>query len=258
MKAPAAADWTGRTASGNRRRLAKGMAAAAALSLAVHAAVLLGRASAGSSASSALPQVSVLLTRTLVATAPVASEEHAPALSPATVTTAPEPVPRFEPARSAPEIPLTDRVAVPVAAPSPVPRVSAVPASAVPTATPPESVAAPVTSASESPLTYLGSGGLDPPPRPLTDIDPAVPVEAGPRGGVVVLRLYINERGGVDKAEVLNSAPPGLFDASVLESFSNARFSPGYFAGVPVKSQVTVEVKFRALSNGSPASARTY
>lgn len=234
------------------------MAAAAVLSLAVHAAVLLGRASAGNSASSAVPQVSVLMTRTLVATAPIASEEHVPALSPASETAAPEPAPRFEPARSAPEKPLTDRVAVPVAAPSPVPRVSEMPASAVPTATPPESVAAPVTPASVSPLTYLGSGGLDPPPRPLTDIDPAVPAEAGPRGGVVVLRLYINERGGVDKAEVLNSAPPGLFDASALEAFGNARFSPGYFAGVPVKSQVTFEVKFRGLGNGGPASARTY
>ena len=104
----------------------------------------------------------------------------------------------------------------------------------------------------------MGSGLLDPPPRPLTDIDPAVPAEAGPRGGVVVLRLFINERGEVDKAEVLNSAPPGLFDASALEAFGNARFSPGYIAGVPVKSQVTFEVKFRGLGSGAATSGRTY
>ncbi len=113
-------------------------------------------------------------------------------------------------------------------------------------------------SPSPSSLTYLSSGGLDPPPRPLGEIDPVVPAEAGSRGGVVVLRLFINERGGVDKAEVLNSAPPGLFDASALEAFGNARFSPGYFAGVPVKSQVTFEVKFRGLGSGIAASGRTY
>ena len=107
-------------------------------------------------------------------------------------------------------------------------------------------------------MTYLSSGGLDPPPRPLDDIDPVVPPEAGPRGGVVVLRLFINERGGVDKAEVLSSTPPGLFDAAALEAFGNARFSPGYFAGVPVKSQVTFEVKIRGLGSGSAASGRTY
>ncbi|MGZ5241206.1 MAG: energy transducer TonB [Caldimonas sp.] len=122
---------------------------------------------------------------------------------------------------------------------------------------PPEAAAAPPAPAAPPPSTYLSSG-LDPPPRPLGDIDPAVPAAAGSRGGVVVLRLSINERGGVDKVEVLDSSPPGLFDASAVEAFSAARFSPGYLAGVAVKSQVTFEVRYRALGSGSEAAGKTY
>jgi len=107
-------------------------------------------------------------------------------------------------------------------------------------------------------VTYQGAMGLDPPPRPLGEIDPLVPEAAGARGGVVVLRLYINEHGTVDRAEVLRSTPPGLFDASAVDAFSNARFSPGYLAGVAVKSQMTIEVKFRALGSGAESSIRTY
>ena len=105
---------------------------------------------------------------------------------------------------------------------------------------------------------WLGSLGLDPPPRPLSDIEQLVPEAAGSRGGTVVLRLFINEQGTVDKAEVLRSTPPGLFDATALEAASRARFSPGYLAGVPVKSQVTFEVKYRALGSGAEAGGRTY
>jgi protein TonB len=107
-------------------------------------------------------------------------------------------------------------------------------------------------------VTYHGSIGLNPPPRPLTDIEQLVPESAGARGGTVVLRMYINEQGGVDKAEVLQSSPAGLFDATAVEAASRARFSPGYLGGVPVKSQVTYEIRWGALGSGVEASGRTY
>lgn len=230
------------------------MSAAAALSLAVHAAALLGRLSAGSAATSAAPLAPVLLTRSLVATAVAANREAVAVFPETSLAQVPyESAPVLERREAAAESVPRGPVAATVEAPSPRP-----PAPAVPPSQPTELALAPAAPLSAPSLTYLSSGGLDPPPRPLTDIDPAVPAEAGPRGGVVVLRLYINERGGVDKAEVLNSEPLGLFDASALEAFGNARFSPGYFAGVAVKSQVTFEVKFRGLGNGTPASARTY
>jgi TonB family protein len=232
------------------------MAAAVVLSAAVHAALLLGRASTGSAASRSAPPAPVLLTRSVVLATPVAGETPVPSAA----ATVPVPVPAIEPSRPAPEPPPIERAAIATVLPSPVPRPPDLLASTVLPSPPPQLALAPVAPPLPSPssMTYLSSGGLDPPPRPLDDIDPVVPPEAGPRGGVVVLRLFINERGGVDKAEVLSSAPPGLFDASALEAFGNARFSPGYFAGVPVKSQVTFEVKIRGLGSGSTASGRTY
>ena len=236
------------------------MALATALSLCVHGAVLLSRASAGGSTSNLTPLAPVLLTRSLLAAESIASREP--------VAASPSPVPApasresttiDEPTQPAPQPVPADRLAAPVvAAPLPLPRPPIVPASSPLPPPPTELALAPVAAPSSPSLSYLGSGALDPPPRPVSDVDPAVPAEAGPRGGVVVLRLYINERGGVDKAEVLNSAPPGLFDASVLEAFGSAKFSPGYLAGVPVKSTVTFEVRFRGLGNGTSAEGKTY
>ena len=74
----------------------------------------------------------------------------------------------------------------------------------------------------------------------------------------MVLRLFINEIGGVDRAEILSSTPPGLFDASALDAFAAARYVPGYVAGVAVKSQMTVEVKYRSVGSGVESSSRTY
>ena len=127
-----------------------------------------------------------------------------------------------------------------------------------PQASPPVPEPAPVSAPPAPSVTYHGSSGLDPPPRPLTDIEQLVPEAAGLRGGSVVLRLFINEQGGVDKAEVVRSTPPGVFDGTALEAASRARFSPGYLGGVPVKSQVTFEVNYRALGSGAEAGARTY
>ena len=245
-----------RPTPGKGRRLAKGMAAAGVLSLAVHGAVLLGRMSAGSGASNAAPQAPVLLTRSVVAPngSVVASLD---ARSPVAVPADPIAAPATPKVASDPRA--TEHEVVAVAAFSPALRPLAAPALAVPPSPQPELAATPMTLLSDvSTSTYLGSAGLDPPPRPLSEIDPVVPAAAGSRGGIVVLRLFINELGGVDKAEVLNAAPPGLFDASALDAFTNAKFSPGYFAGVAVKSQVTFEVKFLGLGSGAETSGRTY
>ncbi|MGZ5215123.1 MAG: energy transducer TonB [Caldimonas sp.] len=221
----------------------------------MHGAVLLGRFSAGSGTSSAAPQAPVLTTRIVMPAAAVASaDEQAPVM--------PAPVPAELP-KVAPAAPLAAAAATRGAEAQREERAPAPPASAVlpAPAAPPVALATappwPEAAAAPPPSTYLSSG-LDPPPRPLGDIDPAVPAAAGSRGGVVVLRLSINERGGVDKAEVLDSSPPGLFDASAVEAFSAARFSPGYLAGVAVKSQVTFEVRYRALGSGSEAAGKTY
>ena len=105
---------------------------------------------------------------------------------------------------------------------------------------------------------YLSGGRLDPGPRPLQDVEPAFPDEAGQQHGIVVLRLLINEFGVVDQAAVVRSVPKGLFEKSALEAFTAARFSPGMVLGLPVKSQVTIEVEFAPFNRGANVTDRTY
>ena len=105
---------------------------------------------------------------------------------------------------------------------------------------------------------YLSGGRLDPGPRPLQDVEPAFPDEAGLQHGIVVLRLLINEIGVVDQAAVVRSVPKGLFEKSALEAFAAARFSPGMLLGLPVKSQVTIEVEFAPFNRGANVTDRTY
>lgn len=105
---------------------------------------------------------------------------------------------------------------------------------------------------------YLLGGSLDPGPRPLHDITPVYPPRAGQQQGVVVLRLLINEQGVVDNVAVVRSAPAGYFEESALEAFGTARFSPGLMLGMPVKSQVTIEVEFIPINRGASVSGKSY
>jgi protein TonB len=105
---------------------------------------------------------------------------------------------------------------------------------------------------------YRNSGMLDPGPQPLHDITPEYPVRAGQQQGVVVLRLLINEQGLVDNVAVLRSEPKGFFEESALEAYGQARFSPGMLLGLPVKSQMLIEVVFATENRGASVSGRTY
>ena len=103
---------------------------------------------------------------------------------------------------------------------------------------------------------YHGAKGLDPPPRPLQDINPVYPEAAGLQEGIVVLRLLISSVGEVDDVSVVRAAPPGLFDESALQAFRKARFSPGYFLGIPVRSQIFIEVGYTPINRGGAVSGQ--
>ena len=77
-------------------------------------------------------------------------------------------------------------------------------------------------------------------------------------GTATIGRLLINEFGVVDQAAVVRSVPKGLFEKSALEAFAAARFSPGMLMGLPVKSQVTIEVEFAPFNRGANVTDRTY
>lgn len=56
--------------------------------------------------------------------------------------------------------------------------------------------------------------------------------------------LFISAKGTVDTYRIVESTPPGDFDASVVDAFLAARFFPGKIAGRAVRSQIMVEIRF--------------
>ena len=124
------------------------------------------------------------------------------------------------------------------------------------------STALPRASTAESSLPpapdYVPGIRLDPGPRPLEDIEPDYPDPVFLRQGTVVLRLLISDTGHVDDVAVVRSQPPGVFEESAVEAFGKARFAPGRAAGVPVKSQITVEIQFMPINRGDRVSGRSY
>lgn len=86
-------------------------------------------------------------------------------------------------------------------------------------------------------------------PEALGEILPAYPEEARQQGieGSVVIALHIDESGEVREVEVLESNPPGVFDAAVIAAYGQARFRPAARAGRAVryvgKYRVTFELE---------------
>lgn len=103
---------------------------------------------------------------------------------------------------------------------------------------------------------YRSATELDPPPRPLGDIDPEYPANAGLQSGTVVLRLLIGTGGTVDDVTVVSASLPGVFDASAIAAFGKALFAPGRYLGVPVKSQITIAVDYTPTNRGSAISGQ--
>ncbi len=101
---------------------------------------------------------------------------------------------------------------------------------------------------------YHAAGELDPPPSPLADIEPAYPQAAGTRDGRVVIRILIAADGSVDNVAVVRSFPQGFFEDSAIAAFGQAKFSPGMIKGVPVKSQITIEVLYTPVNRGAAVS----
>jgi periplasmic protein TonB len=91
---------------------------------------------------------------------------------------------------------------------------------------------------------YYRASELDHRPAPRSRIDPPYPAFTGDERAYLVLRLLINESGAVDKVIPLVGDSGSAFERSAVEAFAAAQFTPGVRAGVPVKSQLTVEVKF--------------
>ncbi|HSC63020.1 MAG TPA: TonB family protein [Caldimonas sp.] len=241
----------------NARRLSVAVLAVVGLHVAL-LAVRLGAGSASPVAPSASPVIAIRMVQAPLV-APTAQLPVAAATSarveptPRAVETAGQPVLD----RQAPERPVHKPSGAPAIAPAPRAEAAAeAPASLAATAATAEA------KGGDTPLAaapdYALGVRLDPGPRPLTDIEPEYPDITHLREGVVVLRLLISERGGVDNVAVVRAEPRGVFEQAAIEAFAKARFSPGLAAGTPVKSQITVEVQFMPINRGARVSGRTY
>jgi protein TonB len=212
----------------------------AAAVVAVHALLLHGWQLANGGLQPAVPAVSTMVVRLLTPTPP--APPPAPPAAPAVVTSVEPPPAPAEPATHAQRSATGRTVQIATASASPA---ASRPLVSPSRAAPPESE-------------YLAASRLDPGPKLLDDVDPLYPPEAGLTEGSVVLRLLIGTTGTVDDVTVVRSAPKGLFERSAVAAFSAARFSPGRVLGVPVKSQVTIEVQFTPIDRGSNVAAPTY
>jgi protein TonB len=93
---------------------------------------------------------------------------------------------------------------------------------------------------------YYRTRELDVRPGIMTHVNPVYPDAAARRflAGKVVIRLFIDEAGTVERIVTVKAEPPGYFEQSAERAFRAARFTPGMKNGRPVKVQMLLEVSF--------------
>ena len=109
-----------------------------------------------------------------------------------------------------------------------------------------------------APTRYYPARELDVRPGIRTHVEPEYPEAAARRSlsGKVVIRLYIDEKGAVERVKTLRAEPPGYFERSAESAFRAARFTPAMKNGRPVKAQMTIEVHFDSPPPPAPAGER--
>lgn len=93
---------------------------------------------------------------------------------------------------------------------------------------------------------YYTSREVDVRAEPVNDVQLVYPRLAYQNRvkGRVILRILINERGGIDQVSVLESEPRGTFEEAALTATWALQFSPAKKHGRSVKSRKDIEVTF--------------
>lgn len=93
---------------------------------------------------------------------------------------------------------------------------------------------------------YYGPREVSERAMPAQDIDLEPPELLGiPGQGKLILLLWINESGGVDRVETESSQVDNAIEKVIADQFRRARFSPANLDGKPVKSRMKIEVVVR-------------
>lgn len=82
-------------------------------------------------------------------------------------------------------------------------------------------------------------------PTVLDDATTRLALEGVP-AQTVILRLFINEEGGIDRVATEQSVLPEAHAQRLIDAFAQARFLPGQLDGAPVKSQMRIEVRLES------------
>ena len=92
----------------------------------------------------------------------------------------------------------------------------------------------------------MSEGTVDTKPRVLSRSPMQYPARAMKKGikGYVVVNLLIDTDGSIEAAKVLQSSPPGVFDAAALSGIRSWRFAPGKYKGKSVKVWAKQKVRF--------------
>jgi len=106
---------------------------------------------------------------------------------------------------------------------------------------------------------YYTSNEVDVRAEPINEVYLPYPRDAYLKRirGSVRLEIFVNENGNLDRATVLRSTPPGVFDFVVLRAVNTLRFSPAVKNGRYVKNRKVIEIGFDPNERISGSDART-
>lgn len=92
----------------------------------------------------------------------------------------------------------------------------------------------------------VDKAGIERLAKALKKVDPRFPQSAREKNvsGFVVVEVQVSSAGLPVKVRVLESEPPGIFDASALEALRSWVFEPAMIRGQPVASNVVQRVRF--------------
>jgi protein TonB len=87
---------------------------------------------------------------------------------------------------------------------------------------------------------------VDQPPRPTRQTPLPYPASARKQGveGYVVLSLLISAAGEIEKVQVLESNPAGLFEDAAVQGVQNWRFDPAQYQGRNVRVWAKQRIRF--------------
>ncbi|MDZ4081771.1 MAG: TonB family protein [Bdellovibrionales bacterium] len=92
----------------------------------------------------------------------------------------------------------------------------------------------------------VDKAGIERLAKALKKVDPRFPQSAREKNvsGFVVVEVQVSSSGLPVKVRVLESEPPGVFDASAVEALRSWVFEPAMLRGQPVASNVVQRVRF--------------